>query len=123
MQTASRIGTRTICGCAVMLLLLGGIATGCRQNAASPSPDVSPLETPLPAPTALPVTASAAALSGVVSGAAQTLDSGTIRRNAACLLATTTTISFVGNAGDVTNTWQTWNTNDFLQWCIEYEPA
>lgn len=71
----------------------------------------------------LPFAASAVALSQLMMGNAVINDSGGVRMSAVCFLQSATTLAFCGNSGNVSNTWQTWNTGDYIAWSIQFEPA
>lgn len=71
----------------------------------------------------LPTAASATVTNRPGVGTALIDDVSSQRYNAVARLASSTTITFVGNAGNVTHTWTTWANGDHIIWYVEYEPA
>lgn len=72
----------------------------------------------------LPTAASTTVTNRPGTGTALIDDISTQRWNAVTRFASSTTITFVGNAGNVTHTWiGTWANGDHIIWYLEYEPA
>lgn len=71
----------------------------------------------------VPVTASANAVTHHSVGRGRILDSGVSNYTVSTVFDTSTRLAFIGHGGQITNTWQTWNTGDQISWQADYEPA